>query len=160
MFFFKSGLYHDDIFFALVSGHSKDESKQTFYWVIFWHIDYSCLTWQPRRMASCTGPSVGMSAWQLWAPFEQSAGTDKQKKRNQYGREKPDMLKKACCCFYYAFVFEWFNKSVKVGWPCWCRRTWCTALHSVWCRSVTLSPHGPPGRYLREGWSLKRYPGG
>lgn len=92
-FYLESGLYYDHIFYALVSGHSKDESKQIYYWVIFWLMDYSCLTWQPRRMASCTGPSVGMSAWQLSAPFEQSAGTDKQKKINQYGREKPDMFK-------------------------------------------------------------------
>lgn len=32
---------------------------------LFLHHIYSCLTWQPRQTASCTGPSVGTSAWQL-----------------------------------------------------------------------------------------------
>lgn len=52
-------------------------------------------------------------------------------------------------------VFEWGEKQK----PCWCQRSWCTARHSAWCRFVTPSLRGPPGRYRHGGWSLKRYPG-
>jgi len=44
----------------------------------------------------------------------------------------------------------------KRGRPCWHQKSWCTAQRSVWCHSATLSPHGPPRRYLHVGWSLKR----
>lgn len=33
------------------------------------------------------------------------------------------------------------------------------ARRSAWCRSVTPSPHGPPGICQHGGWLLKRFPG-
>lgn len=44
--------------------------------------------------------------------------------------------------------------------PCLYQRSWCTARRSAWCHSATPSRCGPPGRYLHEGWSLRRLPAG
>lgn len=56
--------------------------------MIFWLSDYFCLTWPPRQTASCTGPSVGMSVWQLSALSEQSADTKPNNTQNQYGENR------------------------------------------------------------------------
>lgn len=44
--------------------------------------------------------------------------------------------------------------------PCLYQTSWCTARRCAWCHSAALSLYGPPGRYLHEGWSLRRYPAG
>lgn len=118
----------------------------------FWLVYSSCLTWQPRRKASCTDPGVGMSAWQLWAPSEQSAETNR-KESFQYKRQNAKLVRSLLFACLWMAIREHCA-------PCWCQRSWCTARRSVWCRSAAPSPHGPPGRCLHEGWSLKRCPRG
>lgn len=54
-----------------------------------WLMNYFCLTWQPKQTASCTGPSVGMSAWQLWAPSEQSEETQERHHKSTPERFPP-----------------------------------------------------------------------
>lgn len=102
-----------------------------------------CLTWPPRRRAFWSDPGADMSVWRLWALSELSA----------IPQTKKLHFRQSC------WWLEWQNNSKQVrGKPCSRQRFWCTARRSAWCHSVAPSRPVPPGRYLRGGWSLKKYP--
>lgn len=102
------------------------------------------LTWPPRQKASWTDPGADTSVWRFWALSELSA-TPK--------------TKKLCILDNLAGDLNvWIIQSRRGGEPYLRRRLWCMARCSAWCRSVAPSRPALPGRCLRGGWSLRKYP--